>query len=200
MAFAPSFCGVILAAGDAPGGRDPALTPYGGRTLLSAHIAMLQPHSELVIVVAGKNAPVLAPVVYANAAYLTVNPDPACGQFSSLRLGLREVLNHGRDAAIVSLLDRPPVGAGTLDALCNAFVSASAGGKWAVVPQYQEHHGHPLLVRREMIEAFLRAAATSNAKEIEQAHLDRIEYIPVDDPLVVAPAVRPAENAKQPSS
>ena len=199
MAFAPSFCGVVLAAGDAPGGRDAALVQHGGRTLLAAHIELLQPHSELVIVIAGKNASSLAPVVYANAAFMVVNPDPECGQFSSLQLGLQEVLNRGRDAAIVALVDRPPVNSRTLDTLCEAFVRASACGKWALVPQYQEQHGHPLLVRREMIEAFLRAAPASTAKQVEQANVARIEYLAVDDPLVIAPAV-PRENAKQTSS
>ena len=56
-----------------------------------------------VLVVAGKNEAALAPVVYANGASLVVNPDPDRGQFSSLQAALHEVLNRGRDAAIVTL-------------------------------------------------------------------------------------------------
>ena len=54
----------------------------------------------LVIVVAGKNASSLAPVVYGAGAAMVANPDPARGQFSSLQVGLQEVLNRGRDAAM----------------------------------------------------------------------------------------------------
>ncbi len=64
---------------------------------------------DVVLVVVGKNEAALAPIVYANGASLVVNPDPERGQFSSLRVGLQEVLNRGRDAAMVTLVDRPPV-------------------------------------------------------------------------------------------
>ena len=95
-----------------------ALLPWRGSTFLGGAIDVLAPVSEMVIVVAGKNAPQLQPLVYASSAYQVVNRDPQRGQFSSLRLGLQEVLNHGRDAAIIALVDRPPANAATLAARC----------------------------------------------------------------------------------
>ncbi len=53
-----------------------------------------------------------------------------------------------------------------------------------MIPEYQGKHGHPILVGREMLEAFLKAPETSNAREVEHAHQSEIEYVPVDDPLV----------------
>ncbi|MBV9609405.1 MAG: NTP transferase domain-containing protein, partial [Acidobacteria bacterium] len=117
MSRSPSFCGVILSAGESSRmGRDkalllwpptaPGVAPSTG-TLLSATIAMLAPYTQMVIVVAGKNAPDITPVVYAKGAFVVMNKNPERGQFSSLQLGLQEVLNHGRDAAIVALVDRP---------------------------------------------------------------------------------------------
>ncbi len=61
------------------------------------------------MIVAGKNEPVMAPIAYANGASVVMNPDPSRGQFSSLQVGLHEVLNRGRDAAMITLVDRPPV-------------------------------------------------------------------------------------------
>ena len=192
MARSPSFCGVILAAGESSRmGRDKALLawppgPASRSTFLSATIELLQPSSDMVIVVAGKNADSLRPVVDAAAGYLVVNRHPERGQFSSLQVGLQEVLNRGRDAAIVALVDRPPAQPRTLARLCEAFSDAYESGKWAVVSEHAGRHGHPILIGREMIEAFLRAPATSSAREVEHTLQPHILYVPVDDPNVVA--------------
>jgi molybdenum cofactor cytidylyltransferase len=147
-----------------------------------------------VVVVAGNNADALAPVVYAQGASLLVNPDAARGQFSSLQVGLHDVLNRGRDAAMVTLVDRPPVGATTLQALHGAFES-SEQNIWLVIPEFSGKHGHPYLLGREMMEAFLRVPATSIAREIEHEHQEHIQYVPVDDPLVVLNINTPEEYA-----
>ena len=166
-------------------GRDKALLPWRGSTFLGGAIDLLSAQTEMVIVVAGKNAPQLQSLVYASSAYLLVNRDPQRGQFSSLRLGLQEVMNHGRDAAIVALVDRPPAQSATVARLKNRFLDRAAEGIWAVVPRYGEHNGHPLVVGREMINAFLSAPPESTARDVEHAHRQHIEYVTVDDPLVV---------------
>src|SRR5581483_7705863 len=137
-----------------------------GQTFLSSAIESLNDFSDAVLVVAGKNAANIAPVVYANGASMIRNPAPERGQFSSLQVGLQEVLNRGRDSAMVTLVDHPPPQPDTLAALVVAF-SSRAHGIWATVPEYQGTHGHPILIGREMMEALLRAPVTSNAREVE---------------------------------
>lgn len=184
MALAPSFAGVILAAGESSRmGRDKALLPWRHGTFLSAAIRALQPVTELVIVVAGHNEAAVAPMVYANAAFLVVNPSPEAGQFSSLRVGLQEVLDRGRDAAIVTLVDRPAPRVETIEQLKSVFM-ASGDQTWAVVPEHAGKHGHPIVIGREMIAAFLDAPATSTARDVEHALQNHILYVAVDDPLV----------------
>ena len=204
MARTTAFCGVILAAGESSRmGRDKALLPWPpqpassapGDTFLSAAIRLFFSHVDVVLVVVGGNEAALSPVVYANGASLVVNPDPARGQFSSLRLGLREVLNRGRDATMVTLVDRPPVRAETLATLEAAYEQAATHRKWAAIPEYQGKHGHPVLVGREMLEAFLRAPETANARDVEHAHQSEIEYVPVDDPLVTVNVDTPEQYA-----
>ena len=208
MGRTPAFCGVILAAGESTRmGRDKALLPWPPSavgsattitttdTFLSAAIRLFFPHVDEVLVVAGKNEASVAPVVYANGASLVVNPEPERGQFSSLRIGLQEVLNRGRDAAMLTLVDRPPVQRETLDTLEAAFVRATAHRKWAVIPEYQGQHGHPILLGREMLSAFLNAPETSNAREVEHAHQSEIEYVPVEDPLVALNVDTPEQYA-----
>ena len=62
-----------------------------------------------------------------------VNPNPQQGQFSSLQVGLQDVLNRGRDAAIVTLVDRPPAEVETIEQIKAAFLSSDEQ-VWAVVP------------------------------------------------------------------
>jgi molybdenum cofactor cytidylyltransferase len=202
MSRAPSWCAVILAAGDSTRmGSDKAFLPWPpgaatGQTFLSAAIEALEPFNDMVIVVAGNNEEILAPVVYAAGAVLVRNPAPERGQFSSLQVGLREVLNRGRDAAMVTLVDRPPVGRATLETLRAGFETAVATGKkWAAVPEYSGKHGHPILAEREMIEAFLRAPATATARDIEHQNHAHIAYISVDDPLVALNVNTPQDYA-----
>lgn len=184
MALSPSFAGVILAAGASSRmGRDKALLPWHGGTFLSAAIQALQRETELVIVVASQNLEKLEPTVYANAAYVVVNPHPELGQLSSLQRGLEEVLNRGRDAAIVTLVDRPAPRPQVIEQLKRAFLEAG-DNIWAVVPEHGGKHGHPIIIGREMIQAFLRAPATSTARDVEHAYQQHILYVPVDDPLV----------------
>ena len=196
MALSPSFAGVILAAGASSRmGRDKALLPWRDGTFLSAAIRTLQSATELVIVVAGANAANLEPIADAGAAFLTVNPNPQQGQFSSLQAGLREVLNRGRDAAIVTLVDRPPAETETIQQLRAAFLGGDEQ-TWAVVPEYGGRHGHPFVVGREMIEVFLRAPVHSSAREAEHANQAHIRYLPVSDPLVVANVDTPEDFEK----
>ncbi len=186
MARSPSFCGVILAAGESSRmGRDKALLPWRGSTFLGGTIDALAGATEMVIVVGGRNAASLEPIVDAAAAFLVINREPQRGQFSSLRVGLQEVLNRGRDAAIIALVDRPPAAAATIALLKERFLERAPEGIWAVVPRYGERNGHPLVVGREMIHAILSAPPTATAREVEHAHVQHIEYVSVDDPLVV---------------
>jgi molybdenum cofactor cytidylyltransferase len=193
MVRASSFAGVILAAGESSRmGRDKALLPWppssqgqavSTDTFLSAAIRALNSASDFVVVVVGKNKAALAPSIYAEGAALIVNPDPERGQFSSLQVGLEDVLARGRDAAMVTLVDRPPVRPATLETLRRAFATADFR-IWAVVPEFSGRHGHPYLVGREMITAFLRVPSNSTARAVEHVHQERIQYVPVDDPFV----------------
>jgi molybdenum cofactor cytidylyltransferase len=183
-------------------GTDKALLPWpptvkqGASTenFLSAAIRSLELSTDFVVVVAGANESTLTPIVYANGASIVGNPDPSLGQFSSLRIGLREVLNRGRDAAIITLVDRPPVSTATVQALRETF-EAAPQNIWAVVPEFSGKHGHPYVAGREMIERFLREPATGNARDVEHRHQDHIQYLAVTEPFVALNINTPEDYA-----
>lgn len=206
MARSPSLCGVILAAGTSSRmGSDKALLAWPPQscrakslreTFLGAHIASLTPHCDLVIVVAGANESQISPVAYSLGAFLIRNNAPELGQFSSLKLALQDVLNRGRDSAIVSLVDRPPVQAATMEKLHAAFLEASEAYAWGVVPDYDGNHGHPYFAGRDLIEAFLRAQLTTTARDVMHSVAAHLRYIPVDDPHVSLNVNTPEDYAQ----
>jgi len=204
MSRSASFAGVILAAGESSRmGTDKALLPWpppsegqppSNQTFLSAAISALALSTDFVVIVAGRNESALAPVAYANGASIVTNPDPDRGQFSSLQIGLHEVLNRGRDAAIITLVDRPPAAADTVQSLREAFEAASQD-VWAVVPEFAGKHGHPYVVGRDMIERFLREPATGNARDVEHRHQAHVQYVAVNDRFVAMNINTPEEYA-----
>lgn len=205
MSRACKLCGVILAAGASSRmGRDKALLPWPpaaaeisapAPTLLSAAIQALTPFSETVVVVAGRNAQSLASIVGKCGAAMAVNPEPERGQFSSLQTGLRAALDCGCNGAMIAPVDCPPLSAPSLALLCAAFEKALARGGWAVAPEHDGRHGHPLLASRALIDAFLDDPITSNARAVMRAHADRMEYVAVPDSLAGVDMNTPDEYA-----
>jgi molybdenum cofactor cytidylyltransferase len=194
------MCGVILSAGASSRmGTDKALLPWPpaatGETLLSAAIAALKPFADSIVVVAGKNADDIAPIVAANGASMVLNPAPERGQFSSFQIGLRQALALGCDAAMITLVDCPPLSKTSMEKLIESFDQALANGSWGVQPEHNGKRGHPLFASRKLIDAFLAAPLTSNAREVKRTHSEMIKSVPVPDPLVSVDVNTPEEYA-----
>lgn len=195
------ICGVILSAGASSRmGRDKALLPWppaanSGETLLSASIEILKPFTECIIVVAGRNLEALIPVALAHGASIVQNIAPERGQFSSLQLGLREAIARGLDAAMITLVDSPPLSAASMQKLTIAFSKALARGHWGVAPEHDGKRGHPLFAGRALIDAFVAAPVTSNAREVKHRFAQLIETIPVSDALFTIDVNTPEQYA-----
>jgi molybdenum cofactor cytidylyltransferase len=198
--------GVILAAGNSSRmGKDKAMLPWPppvsgattpcGGTLLSSAISAFAPRHRAVVVVGGNNADPIAALVASCGAHLVRNPDPSRGQFSSLQIGLGAILDYGCDSVMFTPVDCPPLAPSSLTLLQEAFERALTRGLWAVAPEHGGRHGHPLLISRELIDAFINAPVSSNAREILRARPDRIEYIPVSDDLTLSGMNTPEEYA-----
>jgi CTP:molybdopterin cytidylyltransferase MocA len=96
---------------------------------------------------------------------------------------------------MITPVDCPPLRTESLALLSASFERARSHGLWAVAPENNGKHGHPLLVNCEMIDAFLAAPVPSNAREILRAHAEHIEYVPVPDKLARAGLNTPEDYA-----
>lgn len=185
----PGVCGVILAAGSQVGAGDAQLKTNadGVNELIDA----LNGDTEMVLVAVAGDAEALAPVAWARAAYVVQLSDSS-SDAETLRVMLQEVLNRGRDAALVTTLNRnalgvtaaehSPLTAETVHRMVAAY--CAAGDEiWAVVPETAMQQGHPVLMGRRMIELFLRGQKWSAADEILSANLEHVRTVMVADPL-----------------
>jgi CTP:molybdopterin cytidylyltransferase MocA len=68
--------------------------------------------------------------------------------------------------------------------LHRAFLEALEQSFWAVAPEHDGRHGHPILLAREMIEVLLRAQLTATARDILHANAAHIRYVAVEDARV----------------
>jgi CTP:molybdopterin cytidylyltransferase MocA len=185
-------------------GRDKALLPWPAslhttdslaETFVGSHINALKSHCDLVTVITGVNTESIEPVAYSLGAFVLQNRAPELGQFSSLKIGVQDVLNRGRDAAIIALVDRPPVLPATLAALHASFLEALEQDFWGVVPEFEGTHGHPYFAARDLIEVFLRAPLTATARDVMHAHAGKLRYIPVRDPYATLNIDTPEDYA-----
>jgi molybdenum cofactor cytidylyltransferase len=203
MASTPKICGVILAAGASSRmGRDKALLPWppkgdapANQTLLTASIDALKPFTQSVILVAGRNFESLVTLAMAHDAFVVQNPEPERGQFSSLQVGLKELVAKGYDAAMITLVDSPPLSAASMQKLYGAFDEARSRGMLGVQPENSGRHGHPLLASRALIDAFLAEPVSSNARTVKHQHALLIESISVPDTLLTVDVNTPEQYA-----
>ena len=171
MARSPSLCGIILAAGASSRmGRDKALLPWpvGHRGRTAQYLAR---RMDRVVAATHRHGHCGGRSEQPRSgAHRVLNRRVSWWRTglrslaSSVRseLGLKEVLGRGRDSAMSRWLIARPSGPQRMNILHSAFLGALEQNFWAVMPEYDERHGHPILLAREMIERLLRAQLTAH--------------------------------------
>ena len=157
-------------------------------------IDALNTDTDMVLVAVGADAEALTPVVWAKAAYM-VQLAASANDADALRMMLQEVLNRGRDTALVASLESSALTAETVHRMVAAY--CAAGDEiWAVVPETTTQQGHPVLMGRRMIELFLRGQKWSAADEIFSGNLEHVRTVKARDP---APArLPPSRHGRRP--
>jgi CTP:molybdopterin cytidylyltransferase MocA len=187
----PGICGVILTAGSEAGaGVERSKTKSEG---VSELIGALNIDTEMVLVAVGADAEALAPVIWAKAAYMVQLPEGA-SDADGLRAMLQEVLNRGRDAALVVSLDSHGLTAETVHRMVTVY-RAAGDEIWAVVPETGTQQGHPVLMGRRVIELFLRGQKWSATDEILSANREHVRSVKAVDPMATPGSSVPAWKA-----
>jgi hypothetical protein len=166
----PGICGLILPS-PVPAER-PGDEAHSQAAELAALIAELNAASDLVLVVLRAGDESLAPTVWAQAAY-TVTLAPESDEGAALRAALQEVLNRGRDTALVASPGCGPLAAATLQSIVEAY--CAAGDEiWAVIAGNDLRGTQPMLLGRNMIEVMLRSRSWHAAEEVLAANLAHV--------------------------
>jgi len=173
------IAGIILAAGASSRmGTPKALLDYRGETFVGRLIRVLGACSHPVIVVLGYHADVIRQQIPATAN-IAINPDPSRGQLSSLQTGLAELPAEADGFAFIPV-DSPAVAEDTVATLARAFEHRKPSTLF-VIPRQSGKRGHPVFATRSVAAELLALPSTAEAREVVHAHVDRTEYVDVDD-------------------
>jgi len=173
------IAGIILAAGASSRmGTPKALLEYRGETFVGRLVRVLKKSCNPVIVVLGYNADVVRQAVPADAL-IVVNPDPSRGQLSSLQTALGALPAQADGFAFIPV-DSPAVAEDTVASLSQAFEQRSPFTLF-VIPRQSGKRGHPVFAARPVADEVLALPPGSEAREVVHAHVDRTEYVDVDD-------------------
>lgn len=98
------------------------------------------------------------------------------GMASSIAAGVL-ALAGGATAVVIALGDQPLVRASVVEALCERWRKGRCA---AVVPEYTDGRGHPVLFGRECFAALAALTGDAGARSVLDSLGDRVAVVPVD--------------------
>jgi len=185
---------IVLAAGASVRmGRPKALLEADGRTFIRTILDALRDGGvrEAVVVVRPEQPLVIEAVEASGFARAILNPRADEGQLSSLLTGLDAIDRPGVEAALVTLVDVPLIGAAAIRVLL-ARAAASEASILRVV--HRGAHGHPVIFKRRVFDALRAADPAAGAKAVVRAA--GVEDVEVDDAGVSHDVDTPADYAR----
>ncbi|MEU9700387.1 nucleotidyltransferase family protein [Streptomyces sp. NPDC047981] len=179
----PLVAGLLLAAGGGRrlGGRPKALLTHRGRPLVEHAVRVLREGGcEVIHVVLGASAELVRERAQLPGCVLVDNPEWAEGMGSSLRAGLASLTAEALpvDAALVSLVDQPGIGAEAVDRVRSAYRSRDA----LAAASYDGKRGHPVLFGADRWAGIAAGAVgDQGARDYLKTHRDAITLVDCSD-------------------
>lgn len=120
------------------------------------------------------------------------NPNYATGEMlGSIQTGLA-ACDPGVDAVLVCLGDQPHMKAATVQAIL--LEGTRTGWEKVVIPSYQMHAGHPILIPASHRLQIMNA--TESLRGVLQTQAGSIDYLVVDTPTILADLDTPEDYAR----
>lgn len=134
---------------------------------------------HIVLVLGGHEQAIRDNYRYADRVHITVNPDYEQGMFTSIRAGLRAILDLGDfDAFLLHTGDVPEIPEGTVDLLCEAFEPGRAD---IVLPDYGGRGGHPALYSMTYAHWILFEDYPEGMRSLLQEEKERVRRVRTED-------------------
>ena len=144
---------------------------------------------ERVVVVTGQNDSEIAALssqdtsqnTSQHARKLINNPDWEKGLGYSIAAGVKQLLDC--DAVMVFLGNTPPASRSTVEQLQQYYLAHPTTRM--LVPTYEGKTGNPVLISNVFFDSLLALRGDSGARFIQRCYPDSVQYLAVDDPLVI---------------
>lgn len=183
---------ILLAAGESRRmGYPKPLLRIGAESFVERTTSLALSVASRLVIVLGAHADRVRPAIPRDSRITVVeNPHFDRGQFSSLKVGLAEVIAGGADGVVVHLADHPMVVPATFRALVDEYLRTA---KPIVVARYRGRRGHPVIFDRAVFAELMAAPEDRGARVVVNADAARVAYVDVDDPGVVLDLDTPAD-------
>lgn len=180
--FEPWVSVLILGAGRGQRmGLQKLLLPWGNQTILEATVtAYTQSAAKEVIVVLGRDMPVLRSLLEPYQVKLAFNPNYSTGMASSIKAGLR-CLDPRANGIMIALGDMPLVSPPVI----NRVVSAFGQGHEIVVPVWGGKRGHPVLFHRRYQGELMVLSGDQGGRSLLERYPERVFEVEVDTPAIL---------------
>lgn len=168
--------------------------PWAGRTVIRQVVEAVRSGGiERMVVVLGHRAGEVEAALAGTGVTFAFNARYGSGEMlESLRTGLNEVAGDCR-AVLLCLGDQPQILPSTVRDVLHA--GESAGWERIVIPSHNMRSGHPILLP-EAIWGDIRTAS-GTLRDILRDHRERVLYLPVDTPTVLADLDTPEDYARE---
>lgn len=185
---------IILAAGlSSRMGRQKALLPYRGRTIIEQIVGEVNAAGVLeTLVVTGHEPEAVEAVLAGTDARLVWNPHFEQGMLSSVRTGLA-ACDTRAEWALICLGDQPAIAASTIARL---IAAQHQSGKSICMPIHKGKRGHPLLISMQYKAEILREYDAIGLRGLAQAHPGEVLEVPMDVPGVLVDVDTPEDYAR----